>query len=102
MPERQRSLAGLIASRVSILKATTSATVDALRSRVISAERLTRMYLERIEAYEESGPGINAYQLVIVVSLLRPPSGPSRNVVRPNSSVRYSLARVSTIRSITS
>src|SRR5687767_582776 len=37
---------------------------DALRSRVISAERLTRMYLERIEAYEEAGPGINAYQLV--------------------------------------
>ena len=33
----------------------------ALRSRVISAERLTGMYLKRIEVYEESGPAINAY-----------------------------------------
>ena len=33
----------------------------ALRSNVISAERLTRMYLKRIEAYEETGPHINAY-----------------------------------------
>mgnify|MGYP000288098821 CR=1 FL=1 len=32
----------------------------ALRSHVISAERLTRMYLKRIDAYEEDGPGINA------------------------------------------
>ena len=37
---------------------------QALRSRVISAERLTRMYLKRIEAYEDTGPAINAYQLV--------------------------------------
>jgi amidase len=36
----------------------------ALRSHVISAERLTRMYLKRIEAYEEDGPAINAYQHV--------------------------------------
>ena len=33
----------------------------ALRTRVISAERLTRMYLKRIEAYEDTGPAINAY-----------------------------------------
>lgn len=36
----------------------------AMRSHVISAERLTKMYLKRIEAYEEDGPGINAYQHV--------------------------------------
>lgn len=36
----------------------------ALRSRVISAERITRMYLKRIEAYEDSGPAINAYLYV--------------------------------------
>lgn len=36
----------------------------ALKSRVISAERLTRMYLKRIEAYEDTGPAINAYLLV--------------------------------------
>ena len=28
---------------------------------MLSVERLTRMYLKRIEAYEEAGPGINAY-----------------------------------------
>ncbi len=36
----------------------------ALRTDVISAERLTRMYLKRIAAYEETGPAINAYQHV--------------------------------------
>jgi amidase len=33
----------------------------AMRSNVLSAERLTRMYLKRIDAYEEAGPHINAY-----------------------------------------
>jgi len=42
----------------------------ALRSRVISAERLTGMYLKRIEAYEDSGPAINAY-LTINADALR-------------------------------
>ncbi len=32
-----------------------------MRSDIISAERLTWMYLKRIEAYEDSGPAINAY-----------------------------------------
>lgn len=34
---------------------------EAMRSDIISAERLTWMYLKRIEAYEDSGPAINAY-----------------------------------------
>jgi amidase len=34
---------------------------QAMRSDVISAERLVRMYLKRIDAYEQSGPAINAY-----------------------------------------
>jgi hypothetical protein len=34
---------------------------EAIRSNVLSAERLTQMYLKRIEAYEAAGPGINAY-----------------------------------------
>lgn len=33
----------------------------AMQTNVLSAERLTRMYMKRIEAYEEAGPGINAY-----------------------------------------
>ena len=50
--------------RFELLETTIPEIRDALRSRVISAERLTRMYLKRIEAYEEAGPAINAYQLV--------------------------------------
>jgi amidase len=34
---------------------------DAMRSNVLSAERLTQMYLKRIDAYEEAGPHINAF-----------------------------------------
>jgi amidase len=34
---------------------------EAMRKDVLSAERLTRMYLKRIEAYEDTGPSINAY-----------------------------------------
>ena len=51
-------------ARFELVETTIPEIKDALRSRVISAERLTRMYLRRIEAYEEAGPGINAYQLV--------------------------------------
>jgi amidase len=36
----------------------------AMRADIISAERLTWMYLKRIEAYESAGPAINAYQHV--------------------------------------
>jgi amidase len=51
-------------ARFELLETTIPEIQHALRSRVISAERLTRMYLKRIDAYEESGPAINAYQLV--------------------------------------
>ena len=47
-----------------LLETTIPEVRDAIRSRVISAERLTRMYLKRIAAYEETGPAINAYLLV--------------------------------------
>lgn len=33
----------------------------AMRSNALSAERLTQMYLKRIDAYEEAGPHINAF-----------------------------------------
>ena len=49
-------------ARFELLEATIPQIRKALRSNVISAERLTRMYLKRIEAYEEAGPGVNAYQ----------------------------------------
>lgn len=33
----------------------------ALRTQVISVERLTQMYLQRIDAFDDAGPRINAY-----------------------------------------
>jgi amidase len=50
--------------RFQLVEATIPDIRDALRSGVISPQQLTRMYLKRIEAYEEAGPGINAYQHV--------------------------------------
>lgn len=50
--------------RFELLETTIPEIRAALRSRDLSAERLTRMYLKRIEAYEEAGPAINAYLLV--------------------------------------
>lgn len=49
-------------ARFELLEATIPQIQKALRSDVISAERLTRMYLKRIAAYEQAGPAINAYQ----------------------------------------
>jgi amidase len=50
--------------RFELLETTIPEIRAALQARVISAERLTRMYLKRIEAYESTGPAINAYLLV--------------------------------------
>jgi amidase len=44
-----------------LLETTVPQILAAQRSNVISAERLTQMYLKRIAAYEASGPAINAY-----------------------------------------
>jgi amidase len=51
-------------ARFELVEATVPEIRAALRAHVISAERLTRMYLKRIDAYEEDGPAINAYQHV--------------------------------------
>jgi len=47
-----------------LVEATIPQISAALQSRTITAERLTKMYLKRIEAYEDAGPGINAYEHV--------------------------------------
>jgi amidase len=44
-----------------LLETTIPSILEAQRSNVISAERLTQLYLKRIAAYEASGPSINAY-----------------------------------------
>jgi amidase len=51
-------------ARFELLETTIPEIQAALRSHVITAERLTRMYLKRIDAFEEDGPAINAYQHV--------------------------------------
>ncbi|MGQ0834011.1 MAG: amidase family protein [Gammaproteobacteria bacterium] len=48
-------------ARFELVEATIPQISAALRSHVISAERLTKMYFKRIEAYEDTGPAINAY-----------------------------------------
>jgi len=44
-----------------LVEATVPQIQKAIRSHVLTAERLTKMYLKRIEAYEATGPAINAY-----------------------------------------
>src|ERR1700754_1141730 len=47
--------------RFEVVETTIPEIRQALRSNVLSAERLTQMYLKRIDAYEEPGPHINAH-----------------------------------------
>jgi amidase len=48
-------------ARFELLETTVPEIRRAQQTNVITAERLTQMYLKRIEAYEQAGPGINAY-----------------------------------------
>src|ERR1043165_4060208 len=48
-------------TRFDLLETTIPEIRRAQQINLISAERLTQMYLKRIEAFEEAGPGINAY-----------------------------------------
>jgi amidase len=47
--------------RFELVETTIPEISTALHTKVITAEQLTKMYLKRIDAYEENGPGINAY-----------------------------------------
>ncbi|HSH37327.1 MAG TPA: amidase family protein, partial [Chthoniobacterales bacterium] len=47
--------------RFDLLETTIPQIHAGLRSGVISVERLSEMYLKRIEAFDDAGPGINAY-----------------------------------------
>jgi amidase len=47
--------------RFRLVETTVPQIQKAIRTHVITAERLTKMYLKRIEAYEATGPAINAY-----------------------------------------
>lgn len=55
--------------RFDLLETTVSQIQAGLQSGVISVELLTRMYLQRIAAYDKTGPSINAYLHVNDVAL---------------------------------
>jgi amidase len=44
-----------------LVEATVAQMADAIDSGLISSAKLTRMYLRRIAAYDDAGPGVNAY-----------------------------------------
>ncbi len=48
-------------SRLQLVEATISQLQKAMQTRLLTAEELVRMYLARIDAYEEAGPGVNAF-----------------------------------------
>ncbi len=54
-PDRKRPQFELVEATIPEIR-------KAMRSDVLTAARLTEMYLKRIEAYEDAGPAINAYQ----------------------------------------
>ena len=48
-------------ARLQLVEATISQLQHAMQTRLLTAEQLVGMYLARIDAYEEVGPGVNAF-----------------------------------------
>ena len=48
-------------ARLNLVEATAAQLQQAMQTRLITAEQLVNMYLARIAAYDDDGPGINAY-----------------------------------------
>ncbi|MGH9331396.1 MAG: hypothetical protein ACRD09_13215, partial [Vicinamibacterales bacterium] len=48
-------------SRLQLVEATIYELQHALRTGLVTSEQLVRMYLARIEAYDDAGPGVNAF-----------------------------------------
>ena len=48
-------------ARLQLVEATVSQLQHALQTGLLTSEELVRMYLARIDAYEEAGPGVNAF-----------------------------------------
>ena len=48
-------------ARLNLVEATISDLLKAMQTRLISAEDLVEMYMARIEAYDDAGPGVNAF-----------------------------------------
>lgn len=55
---------GAGSARLQLVEATVPQLQKAMQTKLITAEELVRMYLARIEAYEEAGPGVNAFLYV--------------------------------------
>jgi amidase len=48
-------------SELQLVEATVGDLLKALQTKLVTTEQLVQMYLDRIEAYEDSGPAVNAY-----------------------------------------
>jgi amidase len=55
---------GAGSARLQLVEATASELQKAMQTKLITAEQLVQMYLARIAAYEEAGPGVNAFLFV--------------------------------------
>ncbi len=52
---------GAGAAHLQLVEATAAELLHAMQTRLITAEQLVNMYMARIAAYDDAGPGINAY-----------------------------------------
>ena len=52
---------GAGAAHLQLVEATAAQLLHAMQTRLITAEQLVNMYMARIAAYDDAGPGINAY-----------------------------------------
>ena len=55
---------GVGTARLQLVEATVSQLQHAMQTKLITAEQLVQVYLARIDAYEEAGPGVNAFLYV--------------------------------------
>src|SRR5918992_1357541 len=49
------------AASFQLVEATVDEMQHALQTRLLTSEQLARMYLARIDAYDDAGPGVNAF-----------------------------------------
>ena len=61
LPLQAQPKGGAGAARLDLVEATVQQLQHALQTKLITSEQLVEMYLSRIAAYDEAGPGINAF-----------------------------------------
>jgi amidase len=61
LPLQAQQKGGAGAARLDLVEATVQQLQHALQTKLITSEQLVEMYLARIAAYDDAGPGINAF-----------------------------------------